>query len=50
VRGRDTHGNFDLEPEPRTDLDAAALAAHRDAVERSVKALYAGTAKTEFRA
>ena len=50
VRGRDTHGNFDLEPEPRADLDPAAIAAHRDAVERSVKALYAGTGQTEFRA
>jgi ectoine hydroxylase-related dioxygenase (phytanoyl-CoA dioxygenase family) len=50
VRGRDTHGHFDLEPEPKVDLDEAALAAHRDAVERSVKALYAGTDKTEFRA
>ncbi len=50
VRGRDTHGNFDLEPAPRRDLDKAALAAHRDAVERSVKALYAGTDRAEFRA
>jgi len=50
VRGRDTHGNFDLEPAPRHDLDEAAVAAHRDAVERSVKALYAGTDRAEFRA
>jgi len=50
VRGRDTHGNFDLEPAPRADLDAAALAAHQDAVDRSVRALYAGTDKREFRA
>jgi len=50
VRGRDRHGNFDLEPAPRADLDAAALAAHRDAVERSAKALYAGTDPTQFRA
>jgi len=28
VRGRDTHGNFDPEPAPHADLDAAALAAH----------------------
>lgn len=46
VRGRDSHGNFD----PHADLDAAALAAHRDAVERSAKALYAGTNRTQFRA
>ena len=49
VRGRDTFGNFDPEPEPRADLDAAAIAAHRDATERSAKALYAGTDRTEFR-
>ena len=50
VRGRDTHGNFDLEPSPKSDLDAAALAEHRDSTERSVKALYQGTDKTAFRA
>lgn len=50
VRGRDRHGNFDPEPAPRADLDAAALAAHHDAVERSAKALYAGTDRTAFRA
>lgn len=50
VRGRDRHGNFDLEPEPRMDLDAAAKAAHHDAVERSAKALYSGTDRTAFRA
>ena len=50
VRGTDRYGNFDLEPAPRHDLDAAALAAHRDAVDRSAKALYAGTDRTAFRA
>jgi non-haem Fe2+, alpha-ketoglutarate-dependent halogenase len=50
VRGRDTHGNFELEPEPKADLDAASIAAHHDAVERSVRALYAGTDRKEFRA
>ena len=50
VRGRDTHGNFDLEPEPRADFDAAARDAHANAVERSVKALYQGTDRTEYRA
>ncbi|TAJ38628.1 MAG: phytanoyl-CoA dioxygenase [Reyranella sp.] len=50
VRGRDSHGNFDMEPEPRADLDPAALAAHRDATERSVKALYSGTDRKQFRA
>jgi non-heme Fe2+,alpha-ketoglutarate-dependent halogenase len=50
VRGKDRYGNFDLEPGPRADLDADAIAAHRDAVERSAKALYAGTDRTQFRA
>jgi hypothetical protein len=50
VRGKDSYGHFDLEPAPRHDLDAAALAAHRDAVERSARALYAGTDRTAFRA
>ena len=50
VRGQDRHGNFDLEPSPRADLDAAALAAHMDATERSLKALYSGTDRKEFRA
>ena len=50
VRGSDCHGNFDPEPEPKADLDPAALAAHRDATERSVKALYSGTDRTQFRA
>jgi non-heme Fe2+,alpha-ketoglutarate-dependent halogenase len=49
VRGRDRHGHFELEPGPKADLDAAALAAHRKAVERSAKALYSGTDRTEFR-
>ena len=50
VRGHDRHGNFDLESGPRADLDAAAIAAHRDAVERSAMALYAGTDRTASRA
>jgi hypothetical protein len=50
VRGQDRCGNFDLEPAPRADLDDAALAAHHDAVQRSLKALYSGTDRTEFRA
>jgi non-haem Fe2+, alpha-ketoglutarate-dependent halogenase len=50
VRGRDTYGHFDLEPAPKADLDAAALSAHQDAVARSLKALYSGTDRTEFRA
>lgn len=50
VRGRDSHGNFDMEPEPQADLDPAAIAAHRDATDRSVKALYSGTDRKQFRA
>lgn len=49
VRGRDPYGNFDAEPAPAADLDEAALAAHREAVERSAKALYSGTGRTTFR-
>ncbi len=50
VRGRDTGGHYELEPAPRAGGDAAALAAHRAAMERQVAALYSGTGKTEFRA
>jgi non-heme Fe2+,alpha-ketoglutarate-dependent halogenase len=49
VRGRDTHGHFDPEPEPRADLDDAARAAHHAAVERSAKVLYDG-ARSGYRA
>jgi non-haem Fe2+, alpha-ketoglutarate-dependent halogenase len=50
VRGVDPYGHYDWEPEPRADLDPAALAAHADAVNRQVKALYEGTDKQAFRA
>ncbi|MBL8377628.1 MAG: phytanoyl-CoA dioxygenase family protein [Burkholderiales bacterium] len=50
VRGTDRFCHFDPEPRPQADLDAAALAAHADAVGRQVKALYSGTEKTAFRA
>jgi ectoine hydroxylase-related dioxygenase (phytanoyl-CoA dioxygenase family) len=50
VRGADRHRHFDLEPRPRADLDAAALAAHADAVERKVKVFLDGTALKELRA
>lgn len=50
VRGTDNHHHFDPEPRPQADLDAAARAAHADAMGRQVKALYQGTEKTEFRA
>ena len=50
VRGTDTYHHFDYEPRPVADLDAAALAAHSESVNRQVKALYSGTDKQEFRA
>ena len=50
VRGRDSCGNVDHEPAPHADLDDAALAADKDAVARSLKALYSGTDRTQFRA
>jgi len=50
VRGEDRHHYFDPEPRPRQDIDEAALAAHADAVNRQVAALYQGTSKKEFRA
>lgn len=50
VRGTDPYGYYDWEPEPKADLDDAALAAHADAVNRQVKALYEGTDKQAFRA
>jgi hypothetical protein len=50
VRGRDTVGNFDPEPRPQADMDAAARAAHADAVSRLMSGLLAGTDKTSFRA
>lgn len=49
VRGTDAYGYYDAEPEPQADLDAAAVAAHRDAMQRQVAALYSGTDKTRFR-
>ncbi len=50
VRGVDAYGYFDPEPEPKADLDEAALAAHAAAAARQQAYLYKGTDKTEFRA
>lgn len=50
VRGVDKYRNFDYEPRPKGDLDEAARAAHAEAMDRQVKALYQGTDKTAFRA
>ena len=49
VRGADRHGNFEHEPRPRADLDAAALAAHATAMQRMIGAVYSGTEVTEAR-
>ena len=49
VRGVDRHGHFDHEPRPVADMDAAALAAHEDAVSRVLSGLMEGTGKSEFR-
>ncbi len=48
VRGQDRYGHFDWEPEPAADMDAAALAAHREATQRQVNLLY-DAERTEFR-
>ena len=49
VRGVDEYGYFDLEPEPAADLDDVALAAHAEAVQRLVGAVYSGTDRTEMK-
>ena len=49
VRGEDHYGHYDWEPEPNNDIDAAALAAHQDATNRQLAALYQGTDKQSFR-
>lgn len=50
VRGEDRYGHFLPEPEPLADLDAAALEAHARSIDQNLKALYAGTDRTAFRA
>jgi non-heme Fe2+,alpha-ketoglutarate-dependent halogenase len=49
VRGIDEHGNFDLLDGPDADMSASALATHKDANERLVKALLSGTDKTQMK-
>ncbi|MBV8652095.1 MAG: phytanoyl-CoA dioxygenase family protein [Alphaproteobacteria bacterium] len=49
VHGRDTYGNFEHEPHPAADCDAAALAAHAAVTERQQKVLYRGTGVSQFR-
>jgi ectoine hydroxylase-related dioxygenase (phytanoyl-CoA dioxygenase family) len=43
VRGADRHGNFAPEPDPKADLDEAALAAHTAVMERQIATYYSGT-------
>ena len=43
VRGVDTHGHFELEPEPECDFDPNAVEFHRWAEEERRKILYHGT-------
>ena len=43
VRGVDTHGHFELEPEPEFDFDPNAMEFHRWAEEERRKILYHGT-------
>ena len=50
VRGKDKYRNFEYEQRPKADLDEAALATHKESVERQVAALYSGTDKKVFRA
>lgn len=42
VRGRDTHGNFELEPEPTRDFDPVTVALHEKADANQRKIYYQG--------
>jgi hypothetical protein len=42
VRGRDTYGNFDADPPPRTEMGVAELAAWHHAVEIQASVLFRG--------
>jgi non-heme Fe2+,alpha-ketoglutarate-dependent halogenase len=51
VRGKDEHGNFEHEPAPRAEFDAAAVAFHAALLERQGKIFYAGAPQANpFRA
>ncbi|HXF18658.1 MAG TPA: phytanoyl-CoA dioxygenase family protein, partial [Burkholderiales bacterium] len=47
VRGRDDFHHFDYEPEPRIDLGAEEVAAHKRITEEANKILYRGTDKVK---
>ncbi len=49
VRGEDTYGHFEHEPEPAGDLDPVAVAFHRKAEEQQRKILYRDTAWADGR-
>ena len=49
VRGVDTHGHFELEPEPECDFDPCAVEFHKRAEEERRKILYDGTSWTTHR-
>ena len=42
VRGKDTYSNFDLDPQPKTEMGAAELAAWQRAVEIQATVLFSG--------
>lgn len=42
VRGQDRFGHFEAEQSPQADGDAAALACHKQAIDRQLRILYAG--------
>ena len=49
VRGVDTFGHFDHEPEPEYDMAPAACALHREIMQRHAAILYRDTEVTSFR-
>ena len=49
VRGEDTHGYFELEPEPARDFDPVAVEFHRRAEEQQRRIYYHGTGLNEHR-
>jgi hypothetical protein len=48
VRGVDTHGHFEHEPRPATDMDPAFVTLHRQITERNAQILYRGTAVRSY--
>jgi ectoine hydroxylase-related dioxygenase (phytanoyl-CoA dioxygenase family) len=48
VRGRDDRGYFELEPQPKRDLDPDMVAFHKAVSDRQAKVLYRGTHKSTF--